>query len=121
MEKISELNLVPALQQLFDILPIEIAGFHSDNGSEYVKYLVTELLEKLRIEFTKPQTKLLNRGSVNMSFPRVLDDLIASAGEPFRNTGVSELWMTCEFRSISLNSQLSLETHSKNSFTECNN
>ena len=56
-----------------------------------------------------------------MYFPRVLDDLIASAGEFFRNTGVSELWMTCEFRSNSLNSQLSLETHSKNSFTECNN
>ena len=60
VEKISELYLIPALQQLFDILPFEVLGFHSDNGSEYVNYRVSELLEKLRIEFTKSRTRHSN-------------------------------------------------------------
>ena len=60
MERISELYLIPALQQLFDILPFEVAGFHSDNVSEYVNHRVAELLEKLRIEFTKSQARRSN-------------------------------------------------------------
>ena len=60
MERISELYLIPALQQLFDILPFEIAGFHSDNVSEYVNHRVAELLEKLRIEITKSQARRSN-------------------------------------------------------------
>ena len=52
--------MIPALQQLFDILPFEVLGFHSDNGSEYVNYRVAELLEKLRIEFTKSRARHSN-------------------------------------------------------------
>ena len=53
----SERYLIPALQQLFDILSFEVLGFHSDNGCEYVNYRVAELLEKLRIEFTKSRAR----------------------------------------------------------------
>ena len=57
VQHISERYLIPALQQLFDILPFEVLSFHSDNGCEYVNYRVAELLEKLRIEFTKSRAR----------------------------------------------------------------
>ena len=60
VERFSELYLIPALQQLFDKLPFEIAGFHSDNGREYVNYRVAELLEKLHTEFTKSRVRHSN-------------------------------------------------------------
>ncbi|WP_219988682.1 hypothetical protein [Leucothrix pacifica] len=50
---ISERFLMSALAQLLIQFPFTLKGFHSDNGSKYVNYQVAELLEKLRIEFTK--------------------------------------------------------------------
>ena len=64
VERISELYLIPTLQQLFDILPFEIAGFHSDNGREYVNYRVAELLEKLHIEITKSRARHSNENAL---------------------------------------------------------
>ena len=55
VEKISERYLIPALEQLLEIFPFTVLGFHSDNGSEYINKRVAELLEKLRIEFTKSE------------------------------------------------------------------
>lgn len=60
MEKISEHYLVPALEQLVDSLPFTLHNFHSDNGSEYVNRRVAKLLEKLRIEFTRPRSRRSN-------------------------------------------------------------
>lgn len=60
VEKISELYLIPALQQLLDTFPFHVLGFHSDNGSEYINRRVAELLEKLRIEFTKSRSRQTN-------------------------------------------------------------
>lgn len=57
---ISERFLIPALQQLLDKFPFIIKGFHSDNGSEYVNKRVAELLEKLRVEFTKSRSRHSN-------------------------------------------------------------
>lgn len=57
---ISERFLLPALEQLLDLFPFKIKGFHSDNGSEYVNYSVARLLEKLRIEFTKSRSRHSN-------------------------------------------------------------
>lgn len=57
---ISERFLLPALQHILALFPFEIKGFHSDNGSEYVNYPVAELLEKLRIEFTKSRARHSN-------------------------------------------------------------
>ena len=52
-QAISERYLIPALYQLLETFPFTVLGFHSDNGSEYINKRVAELLEKLRIEFTK--------------------------------------------------------------------
>ena len=60
VEKISELYLIPALQQLLENYPFQVLGFHSDNGSEYINKTVAELLEKLRIEFTKSRSRQSN-------------------------------------------------------------
>ena len=60
VEKISEIYLIPALQQMFDAFPFTVLGFHSDNGSEYINKRVAKLLEKLRIEFTKSRSRHSN-------------------------------------------------------------
>ena len=38
--------LLPALALVIEQFPFEIAGFHSDNGSEYINGRVAKLLEK---------------------------------------------------------------------------
>jgi len=60
VEKISERYLIPALEQMLDVFPFTLFGFHSDNGSEYINKRVAELLEKLRIEFTKSRSRHSN-------------------------------------------------------------
>lgn len=60
VEKISEHYLIPVLEQLLDIFPFVIKGFHSDNGSEYINKQVAKLLEKLLIEFTKSRARHTN-------------------------------------------------------------
>ncbi len=60
VEKISERYLIPVLEQLLDTFPFTLLGFHSDNGSEYINKRVAELLEKLRIEFTKSRSRHSN-------------------------------------------------------------
>ena len=60
VEKISEYYLIPALEQLLEMFPFVILGFHSDNGSEYINKQVARLLEKLRIEFTKSRARHSN-------------------------------------------------------------
>jgi len=60
VEKISERHLIPALEQLLEIFPFTVLGFHSDNGSEYINKRVAELLEKLRVEFTKSRSRHSN-------------------------------------------------------------
>jgi hypothetical protein len=51
--QISEYWLIPVLEQLLEQFPFVIRGFHSDNGSEFINYTVSRLLEKLLIEQTK--------------------------------------------------------------------
>ena len=83
VQQISERYLIPALQQLFDILPFEVLGFHSDNGCEYVNYRVAELLEKLRIEFTKSRARHSNDNAlVECKNGHVLRKLLGHAHIP---------------------------------------
>jgi len=56
VSKISERYLVPVLEAILHQFPFQILGFHSDNGSEFINHTVAQLLEKLRIEFTKSRT-----------------------------------------------------------------
>ena len=51
--QISEHWLIPLFEQLLEQFPFMILGFHSDNGSEFINYVVKKLLEKLLIEQTK--------------------------------------------------------------------
>ena len=51
--KISEAYLMPVLKAVLRQFPFAVLGFHADNGSEYINHKVAELLEKLRVEFTK--------------------------------------------------------------------
>lgn len=60
VEKISESFLLPALELLLDAFPFKIINFHSDNGSEYINYMVAKLLNKLKIEMTKSRPRNSN-------------------------------------------------------------
>lgn len=53
-ESISEQHLIPVLEAMLHQYPFRIAGFHCDNGSEYLNHRVVKLLNKLMVEeFTK--------------------------------------------------------------------
>jgi transposase InsO family protein len=60
VEKISELYLIPALEEMLQSFPFTLLGFHSDNGSEYINSQVAKLLDKLCIEFTKSRSRHSN-------------------------------------------------------------
>ena len=48
------------IETLLACFPFEILGFHADNGSGYINKTVAELLEKLRVEFTKSRHRHSN-------------------------------------------------------------
>jgi hypothetical protein len=57
---ISERYLVPVLQDLLAQYPFVVRGFHSDNGGEFINRVVTQLLNKLLIQFTKSRPRRTN-------------------------------------------------------------
>jgi hypothetical protein len=57
VEAISEAYLLPVIEQMLDQFPFKLRGFHADNGSEYVNHRVAQLLDKLRIEFTRSRPR----------------------------------------------------------------
>ena len=60
VQQISEAYLLPVIALLLDGFPFAIRGFHSDSGSEYINHKTAELLEKLRVEFTKSRPRQTN-------------------------------------------------------------
>lgn len=60
VEGISEQFLEPLLEALLELFPFTIINFHSDNGSEYINYIVAELLNKLSIDQTKSRSRRTN-------------------------------------------------------------
>lgn len=61
LERISEHFLLPILEQLIELFPFVIQGFHADNGSEYINKQVARMLAKLHIhEFTKSRARKTN-------------------------------------------------------------
>lgn len=60
VQGISEAFLLPVLALVLEQFPFEIAGFHSDNCSEYIKGRVAKLLEKLLVEQTKSRSRHSN-------------------------------------------------------------
>lgn len=59
-ERISEAYLLPVIEEMLAQFPFRILGFHADNGSEYINHQVAELLDKLRVEFTKSRPRRSN-------------------------------------------------------------
>lgn len=60
VEGISEAFLLPLLEDLLNQFPFRIMEFHSDNGSEYINYVVAKLLNKLSIAQTKSRPRKSN-------------------------------------------------------------
>jgi hypothetical protein len=60
VEGISEYFLSPLLEELLKIFPFVILNFHSDNGSEYINYVVAEILKKMLIDQTKSRSRRTN-------------------------------------------------------------
>lgn len=60
VEGISEAFLTPLLEMLLEQFPFRVVEFHSDNGSEYVNYVVAQLLGKLTITQTKSRPRKSN-------------------------------------------------------------
>jgi transposase InsO family protein len=60
VQGISEAFLLPVLALVMEQFPFDIAGFHSDNGSEYINGRVAKLLEKLRVEQTTSRSRHSN-------------------------------------------------------------
>ncbi|HEY6308896.1 MAG TPA: integrase [Candidatus Angelobacter sp.] len=54
---ISEAWLLPLLEAMLEQFPFRICSFHSDNGSEFINYQVSGLLNKLLIEQTKSRPR----------------------------------------------------------------
>lgn len=60
VEKISEQYLEPLLQKILQQFPFRAINFHSDNGSEYINKIVSQLLNKLLIRQTKSRARHCN-------------------------------------------------------------
>lgn len=59
-ERLSEAFLLPVITTMLESFPFTILGFHADNGSEYINHTVADLLDKLRVEFTKSRPRRSN-------------------------------------------------------------
>jgi hypothetical protein len=53
VETICERHLIPVLEAMLHQFPFRLLGFHCDNGSEFLNHRVSQLLNKLLVEFTK--------------------------------------------------------------------
>lgn len=60
VETISEFHLKPLLVKLLSQIPFVIWNFHTDNGSEYINYVVAKILNGLLIEQTKSRSRHSN-------------------------------------------------------------
>lgn len=60
VEAISEKFMEKILAELLKQFPFMIIEFHSDNGSEYINYIVAKLLNKLLIKQTKSRPRHCN-------------------------------------------------------------
>jgi transposase InsO family protein len=60
VETISELHLKPIFEQLQQMFPFKVLNFHSDNGSENINYVVSDILNRLIIKQTKSRSRHCN-------------------------------------------------------------
>ena len=60
VSRIAEYDLAPLLESMLNQFPFQVRGFHSDNGSEYVNRVVSKLLNRLLIRFTRSRPRHSN-------------------------------------------------------------
>lgn len=53
-------HIKPILQVLVKLCPFIIVNFHSDNGGEYINYVVADILNRLHIDQTKSRSRKSN-------------------------------------------------------------
>lgn len=53
VETICERHLIPVLEAMLHQFPFRLLGFHCDNGSEFLNHRVSQMLNKLLVQFTK--------------------------------------------------------------------
>jgi len=58
--QITEEFMKPLLEDLIKQIPFKIINFHSDNGSEYINYDISEMLNSLVIKQTKSRSRKTN-------------------------------------------------------------
>ena len=59
--RITEIFMLPVLEDLLTAFPFQVRAFHADNGSEYVNHHVAGMLNKLHIgQFTKSRPRHSN-------------------------------------------------------------
>ena len=57
VQTIAENHLLPVIEQMLAQFPFEMLGLHADNGSEYENHRVAQMLDKLRVEFTRSRPR----------------------------------------------------------------
>ncbi len=57
MQTIAENHLLPVIEQMLAQFPFEMLGLHADNGSEHENHRVAQMLDKLRVEFTRSRPR----------------------------------------------------------------
>jgi transposase InsO family protein len=88
VQTISEAYLLPVIEQMLQQFPFEILGFHADNGSEYVNHRVAQMLDKLRVEFTRSRPRNSNdNGLVETKNGAVVRKIFGYEHIPQRHAG----------------------------------
>jgi len=64
VERITPTFLRPAIQQILDLFPFKIQGFHIGNSGEYANHNVDTLLNKLFLEFSKTRSSQINEDAL---------------------------------------------------------
>lgn len=96
VEQISELFLMPVLEEALKQFPFTLKNFHSDNGSEYINHVIAKLLQKLLIRQTKSRPRHSNdnglvetkNGSIirkHMGYHYIPGEYAARINEFYRN------------------------------------
>lgn len=60
VENLQESSIEPALDDAFILFPFTVKNFHSDNGGEYINYMVHEFLNRWKAKQTKSRPRHSN-------------------------------------------------------------
>ena len=92
VEGISEMFLIPALTEVLAQHPCHIKNFHSDNGSEYINYVVAELLQKLFIGQTKSRSRRTNDNALVEGKNNIIRKLLGYMHIPRKYAPLINVW-----------------------------